>query len=145
MLAFTERLTPPTQLSQPLHTLALTAEERNRTRHRFKTPDGETVALSLPRGTVLHDGDILRSPTGELLHIIAQPETLLTVTARNPLDLLRAAYHLGNRHVPLEITSTYLRLCSDSVLRAMLEQMGLDVREEVVPFYPEVGAYRHSH
>lgn len=145
MLAFTERLAPQTQVPQSPRLLVLTAEERTRTRHRFETADGERIALCLPRGTVLCDGDILRSPTGELLHIIARPEPVLTVAARNPLELLRAAYHLGNRHVPLEITSTYLRCSPDPVLKTMLEQLGLEVCEEIVPFYPEFGAYRHSH
>jgi urease accessory protein len=145
MLAFTERLTPQTEIPPHSRPLILTAEERTRTRHRFDVPDGETISICLPRGTVLREGDILRSPAGELLHIIARPEPVLTVTASNSLALLRAAYHLGNRHIRLEITSTHLRLSPDSVLKAMLEQLGLEVCEEVVPFYPEVGAYRHSH
>ncbi|MDY7011991.1 MAG: urease accessory protein UreE [Cyanobacteriota bacterium] len=145
MLVFTERLTAQSQISRTPRLLPLTAEERTRTRHRFTIPNGETIAICLPRGTVLQDGDILRSPAGELLKISARPEPVLTVAARNPLDLLRAAYHLGNRHVRLEVASTYLRLSPDSVLRAMLEQLSLDVCEEVAPFYPEVGAYRHSH
>lgn len=59
--------------------------------------------------------------------------------------LLRAAYHLGNRHVPLEIGATYLRLSPDPVLRTMLEQLGMNVLEAVLPFQPELGAYGHSY
>ncbi|MBO3459611.1 urease accessory protein UreE [Aetokthonos hydrillicola Thurmond2011] len=127
-------------------TLALTAEERTRSRHRFETETGQAVFLRLPRGTVLRDGDILEDETNSsLIRITAKPEPVLTVTAQTTLDLLRAAYHLGNRHVPVEITLTYLRIATDSVLRTMLEQLGLEVKEEILPFQPETGAYGHSH
>ena len=94
---------------------------------------------------MLHHGDWLQSDTGELLLIQAQPEPVLIVHAQTPVDLLRAAYHLGNRHVPLEVTSTYLRLSPDPVLEEMLNQMGLDVSTEMCPFQPEAGAYGHHH
>ncbi|MBZ8179969.1 urease accessory protein UreE [Oscillatoria salina] len=126
-------------------TLFLNAEERTRSRYRFQTEDGQVFWLRLPRGTVFQDGDQLISLTGEVVQILAKPEPVLTITAKSPLDLLRAAYHLGNRHVPLEITSTYLRFSPDSVLEAMLLQLGLEVKKEVVPFHPEIGAYSHSH
>jgi urease accessory protein len=73
------------------------------------------------------------------------PEPVITVKANTELELIRAAYHLGNRHVPLEITSTYLRLSPDSVLESMLVKMGLEILEEIAPFYPEKGAYGHDH
>jgi urease accessory protein len=76
---------------------------------------------------------------------VAKPEPVLTATAQNPLDLLRAAYHLGNRHIPLEIAATHLRLSPDPVLKSMLEHLGMEVREEISPFYPEMGAYGHHH
>jgi urease accessory protein len=144
MLICTKRLSPP--LDVPVHlTLSLTAEERTRSRYRLEPPDQMAIALRLPRGTVLADGDFLAAESGEIVQILAKPEPVLTVTAHNSLDLLRAAYHLGNRHVPLEIAPTYLRLSPDSVLRAMLERLDLQVREEVVAFHPETGAYQHSH
>lgn len=144
MLTFTQRLNlAETTVS---FTLSLTAEERTRSRHRFETPDGKELFLRLPRGTVLQEGDLLQSEDGEtIIQIAAKPEPVLTVTAQTPVDLLRASYHLGNRHVPLEVTPGYLRLSPDSVLQAMLEQLGVEVREEVVPFQPETGAYGHSH
>lgn len=126
-------------------TLALTASDRTRSRHRFETPDGQVVDWRLPRGTVLRDGDLLQGEMGDrLVRITAKPEPVLNVTSQKPLDLLRAAYHLGNRHVPLEITPSYLRLESDPVLKAMLAQMGLEVTEAVLPFQPETGAYGHG-
>jgi urease accessory protein len=152
MLTFSQRLSQiidrasDAQLIIPLFTLSLSAEERTRSRHRFQTPDGQVLFLRLPRGTVLQDGDLLRAETGEIIKIAAKPEPVLTVTAQNPLDLLRAAYHLGNRHVPLEIAPTYLRLSPDPVLKGMLEQMGVTAIEENAPFQPEIGAYHgHSH
>ena len=126
--------------------LALTAEERTKSRYRFETEDGQTVFLRLPRGTMLRDKDILRSDDGTLVRVRAKPEPVMTIAAETPLLLLRAAYHLGNRHVPLEITTTYLRLSPDPVLRTMLEQMGMVVEEAILPFQPEVGAYgNHLH
>jgi urease accessory protein len=104
------------------------------------------VCLRLPRGTVLQDGDILQDETNSIsIKIIAKPEPVLTVTAQNHLDLIKAAYHLGNRHVQLEITPNYLRLSPDSVLHQMLEKLGLQVTEDILPFQPETGAYGQHH
>lgn len=140
----TQRLTQPIQDATPL-TLPLTAEERTRSRHWFETAEGQPVYLHLPRGTVLQDGDWLRSDDGVAVRVVAKPEPVLTVIAESPLALVQAAYHLGNRHVPLEITSTHLRLAPDSVLQHLLEHRGLRVIEEIQPFQPEPGAYGHSH
>lgn len=126
-------------------TLPLTAEERSRSRYRFEKPNHPVIVLKLPRGTVLVDGDYLQAQTGEIVQIAAESEPVITVTADSSLDLLRAAYHLGNRHIPLEITPDYLRLSPDSVLQTMLEKMSLHIQAEITPFHPEVGAYHHSH
>jgi urease accessory protein len=145
MLTFTQRKTPH---PDPIVTLSLslTAEERTRSRYKFILADGKEVFLRLARGTVLHDGDILTNENESIyMRIIAKPEPVLTVLAEIPL-LLRAAYHLGNRHVAVEITPTYLRLSPDPVLQAMLTQLGLEIQAEFVPFQPELGAYgNHSH
>lgn len=145
MLNFVDRL--PADLHQATDfSLTLTAEERTRSRHYFDTNEGQGIYLRLPRGTVLQHGDILRSADGQMLvRILAKPEPVLTVTAQTWLNLLRAAYHLGNRHVSLEVTETYLRLSPDPVLQAMLQQMGLQIIEETVPFQPEAGAYGQGH
>ncbi|MFW6359207.1 MAG: urease accessory protein UreE [Chroococcales cyanobacterium] len=144
MLAFTQRLPQSTNVPVSF-TLSLSAEERTRSRYRFDSPTGKALFLRLPRGTILQHGDLLQSEQGEILQILAKPEPVLTVTAKTPFELLRAAYHLGNRHVPLEITPDYLRLSPDSVLKRMLEQLGVTVTEEIAPFFPEIGAYGHSH
>ena len=124
--------------------LSLSAQDRQRSRHRFNTDSGEVVFLRLPRGTILEDGDRLLDETQQQqVEIRAKPEPVLTVTATKPLHLLRAAYHLGNRHVPLEVTAEYLRLSPDPVLADMLQQLGLTVRLQTLPFQPETGAYHH--
>jgi urease accessory protein len=129
----------------PCLVLHLTAEERSRSRHCHKTTDDQAVLLHLPRGTVLHNGDLLEAETGQVVRVVAKPEPVLTVRAETQLELLRAAYHLGNRHVPLEVAPDYLRLSPDSVLQALLEHRGLLVTEEMQPFQPEAGAYGHHH
>ncbi|WP_413159955.1 urease accessory protein UreE [Capilliphycus salinus ALCB114379] len=126
--------------------IPLTAEQRYRSRQTIELSSGQKLYLRLPRGTVLEDGDLLQSETQEhIAKIVAQPESVITVKANSELELIRAAYHLGNRHVPLEITSTYLRLSPDSVLESMLVKLGLEMIEEIAPFYPEKGAYGHHH
>ncbi|MBF1987799.1 urease accessory protein UreE [Fischerella thermalis] len=147
MLTFTQKK-PPNPNVAVVSTLSLTAEERTRSRHRLQMEDGQVVFLRLPRGTVLQDGDILvDETTGSLVRITAKPEPVLTVVAKTTIDLLKAAYHLGNRHVPVEITSAYLRLSPDPVLQVMLQQLGVEIKEEISPFQPEAGAYgqHHSH
>ncbi len=145
MLTLTQR-NPSNPDAVVSFTLALTALERTRSRHRFETADGQAIYLRLPRGTMLRDGDLLGCETdSSLVRVSAKPELVLNVTAPTPLELLRAAYHLGNRHVPVEITATYLRLSPDPVLRTMLEHLGMEVQEAVLPFQPELGAYGHQY
>ena len=141
MITLTQRL-PADPSANAAHTLALTAEERTRSRIRFKTESHVTVQLVLVRGTVLRDGDLLRADDGTtLVRVRAKPEPVLTARAPDDWTLLRAAYHLGNRHVPVEVGRGYLRLSPDSVLADMLRQLGLDLIEEITPFNPEAGAY----
>lgn len=127
------------------YTLALTAEERQRSRLRIERPNGPVIFLRLPRGTQLRNGDFLQAEDGTTVKVVAQPELVMTVTAGSPLELLRAAYHLGNRHVPLEIQPNYLRLLPDPVLRELLAHQAVQVIDEIQPFYPELGGYQHSH
>jgi urease accessory protein len=141
---FNQRLATPPDIAAHF-ILALTAEERTRSRLHATTEEGHPIYLQLPRGLTLKDGDWLQAETGELAQIHAKPEPVVTVTAQFPLSLLQAAYHLGNRHVPLEITSSYLRFSPDPVLQDLLAHRGLQVIEEVAPFQPEVGAYAGQH
>jgi urease accessory protein len=146
MLTLSHRLSSDSS-AHTTDTLSLTAEERTRSRLRFETDARAAVQLLLPRGTVLRDGDLLRADDGTtLVRVRAKPEPVITARASNVQTLLRAAYHLGNRHVPVEVGKEYLRLSPDAVLADMLKQLGLTIVEEVVPFQPEAGAYGgHSH
>lgn len=121
--------------------LPLTADQRTRSRYRHDLGADLAVLLRLPRGTILAHGDLLGAPTGEWVRVVAQPEPTLWVTAPSAIALVTAAYHLGNRHVPLEIQADGLRLAPDPVLAAMVRGLGLTVREEVAPFQPVGGAY----
>ncbi len=143
MLTLTQ-VKPPNKTILVNLTLALTAEERTRRRHRFTTVEGQAVYLNLPRGTVLQDGDLLQDERETtLVRVSAKSEQVLTVTTANSLELLKAAYHLGNRHVPIEISTHYLRLAPDPVLQKMLERLNLRVNSDLQPFFPEKGAYTH--
>jgi urease accessory protein len=122
----------------PQYILALTAEERTRSRLQVKSDEGRMVNLRLPRGILLRDGDWLQSEQGEVAQVRAKPEPVLTVTTMFPLALLQTAYYLGHRHIPLEITAGCLRLSPDPVLHQLLRQRGLQVLEEVAPFQPEI-------
>jgi urease accessory protein len=143
-LTLTQKIAPRPELAIAC-TLPLTAEERQRSRLRLETPEGQVIFLRLPRGTQLQDGDLLQAEDSTIVQILAQPEPVMTVTAQSSLALLRAAYHLGNRHVPLEIQPTYLRLAPDPVLRHLLEHQGIQVRDEIQPFQPEAGGYHPDH
>ena len=127
--------------------IPLAAEERERARHRLLIPGGEPIQLQLPRGTVLQPGDVLLTASGEpVVRVLAQDEAVYTIRADHPLSLLRAAYHLGNRHIAMEITQEYLRIKPDHVLLHLLEGLsGLQVMSEMTPFLPDAGAYRHHH
>lgn len=131
----------------PDDTLKLTAAERRQVRHLYTSESGQTVKLDLPRSTLLKPGSHLTTPDRTYwIQVLPQAEPLYDVTARDPLDLLRAAYHLGNRHVPLEISTQGLKLERDPVLKHLLvEHLGLKVEEQISAFLPDPGAYHHHH
>jgi len=129
----------------PAATLTLSFDDRRKSRWRVRLDGGEEVALLLPRGTVLRDGDRLRTDGDEVVEVRAAPEALSTVTVSDPLALARAAYHLGNRHIPVQIEAGTLRYQHDHVLDDMVRALGLPVHSERGPFQPEGGAYGHGH
>lgn len=94
---------------------------------------------------MLHDGDHLKAENGEIIVVKAAKETVSTLYCEDPLLLARAAYHLGNRHVPLQIMQGVLRYQHDHVLDEMLHGLGLHVDVESAPFEPEQGAYGGGH
>jgi len=132
-------------------TLTLPWDRRGVTRQRVRLDDGRDAGLFLPRGEILRGGDRVASVDGVVVAIVAAREPVLRVTAATPRDLARAAYHLGNRHIAVEVVAggTALQLERDHVLRAMLEGLGVVVEEVEAPFEPEAGAYGghggHSH
>lgn len=121
--------------------LLLPFEVRCKCRFRSRLESGEEVGLFLERGSVLRAGDRLLANDGRVVLIQAAPETVMEVRSADALLLARAAYHLGNRHVAVELQPGLLRFGRDRVLGEMLRGLGLDVTECEAPFDPESGAY----
>lgn len=130
---------------------SLTLDWDTRSKSRFDAHDsaGRHIAVFLPRGTVLRGGDVLVAEDGSLIRVDAAPQPVLQVSAcaehGTPTDLLRAAYHLGNRHVQLEVQADRLQFEPDPVLADMLRRMHLIVTEAQAAFEPEAGAYGEIH
>jgi urease accessory protein len=125
-------------------TLELDWDTRQKSRFDGVDSNERRVAAFLPRGTVARGGDVLVAEDGSLIVVRAKVQPVLVVSAGSlslPHDLLRAAYHLGNRHVPLEVVPDRLQLEPDHVLAAMLRRIGLNVDEAIAAFEPEAGAY----
>ncbi|MAR90843.1 MAG: urease accessory protein UreE [Pseudomonadota bacterium] len=125
--------------------VCLPFDERKKSRLRTTAETGEPLGLMLPRGHILRDGTRLLDETGRVILVQAASETVSTVTSADPHQVLRAAYHLGNRHVPLQIGAGWLRYQHDHVLDAMVAGLGLTVTVEQAPFEPEDGAYAGGH
>jgi urease accessory protein len=125
--------------------LELPFELRQKSRLRTRLLSGEEIFLFLERGSILRDGDCLLGDDGRVIRVKAAPEAVITVRCGSAQALARAAYHLGNRHIPLEVGNGWLRLAEDHVFRDMLIGLGAEVVSETVPFEPEAGAYSHSH
>ena len=126
--------------------LVLPFQLRNKSRLRTTLDNGEEVGLILERGSVLRGGDLLLADDGRVVEVVSEPEAVSTVSATDPLALCRASYHLGNRHVALEIGNGWVRYRHDHVLDEMVRGLGLCVIVETAPFEPEAGAYGgHSH
>jgi urease accessory protein len=127
-------------------TMALDWDTRQKSRFEATDSLGRSVGVFLPRGGVVRGGDVLVAEDGSLIAVQATAQPILVVRAATTsrdaaLDLLRAAYHLGNRHVPLEVRPDRLVLEPDHVLAELLVRMGLRVEPSSAPFEPEAGAY----
>jgi urease accessory protein len=132
----------------PDDTLTLTHDERQKSRQRAMTDTGIDAGIFLPRRTTLKPGDTLRAEDGRIVVIRARPEPVSVATTVDPWLLARAAYHLGNRHVALEVRPGELRYLQDHVLDEMVLRLGLKLRHEETGFEPEPGAYHgasHAH
>ncbi len=121
--------------------VTLPLELRIRSRVKVTLDDGREAGLFLPRGSVLRDGDLVSSLDGIIVEVRAAPETVSTVCSTDPHLLARTCYHLGNRHVALQIEPGFVRYQHDHVLDDMVRGLGLHVVVEQAPFEPEPGAY----
>ncbi len=126
-------------------TIELDWDLRQKSRLEATDSAGRSIGVFLPRGTVLRGGDVLVAEDGSLVQVWAAPQQVLRITHCSkhgtPFDLIRAAYHLGNRHVPIELKPDFLQIEPDHVLADMLRAMHLIVNAVEAPFEPENGAY----
>jgi len=127
--------------------LSLPFELRQKSRLRTKLASGEEAGLFLEHGSILRGGDCLRANDGRIVLVVAADEELMEAKCATPFELVRAAYHLGNRHVPVQIGEGWLRFQADDVLAQMLRGLKATVSKVSAPFEPEAGAYAggHSH
>jgi urease accessory protein len=118
--------------------VSLAFEYRQRSRQRARLDSGEEIGMVMPRGEVLRGGDRLLASDGRVFEVVSAPERLLHIEAPS---LARIAWHLGNRHVPVQLGDEFLRIAEDRVLDAMLRGLGASVTRVEAPFEPEGGAY----
>jgi urease accessory protein len=132
-------------LIQRASTLTLDWDTRQKSRFDATDSQGRTLGVFLPRGAVVRGGDVLVAEDGSLVRVEAAPQAVLRITActehGSPFDLTRAAYHLGNRHVPIELQPDHLKIEPDHVLADMLRAMHMTVVAVSESFEPENGAY----
>ncbi|MCY4044992.1 MAG: urease accessory protein UreE [Cellvibrionales bacterium] len=122
----------------------LPIEMRIKSRAKITLDNGQNAGFILPRGGLIRGGDVLASDDGDKVLVLAASEMVSTIEAKDSFSLMRAAYHLGNRHVPLELSAYYVRYAHDNVLDEMIRGMGLDVTVDFHPFEPEAGAYQQT-
>jgi urease accessory protein len=120
-------------------------EARCKSRLLLKLDNGEMVALVVERGRLLRNGERVRIEDGREVEIIAADESLLEGVSQDPLLIAKAAYHLGNRHVAVQLLPDRVRFLADHVLSDMVKGLGLEVGAVTAPFDPEGGAYGHGH
>lgn len=142
MIVLNRRLTG---VHQPRLKLILPFHLRQKNRLRITLPNGEEVAVLLPKGGLLRHGDLLVGEQGIIAEVCAADEEVSTVHVRSIKDFGRVCYHLGNRHVALQIGDMWLRYLRDYVLDNMVHGLGLEVVNETKAFEPESGAYSHAH
>jgi urease accessory protein len=133
---------------EPKGRLELPFDARQKSRLRTHLASGEEAALVLPRGEVLRGGDLVVTSDGRVIEVVAAAEKVLHVECASATELARCAYHLGNRHVPVEVGLGFLRLAEDHVIEKMLAGLGANLTHVTAPFEPEAGAYaggRHHH
>ena len=145
MKIYTQRLENIAQ-DIKFESVELTFDTRQKSRFRATLNNGHDIGADLPRTGILRCGSFIGTTQGDILRIDAKAEKLMKVFTENSFDLLKAAYHLGNRHVPLMLTPMALYFEPDHVLAEMILGLGLEVIEVEHPFEPESGAYaQHQH
>lgn len=122
-------------------TVVLDFDDRHRRRIAMKGIRGLEFVLDLPEAIMLRSGDALALEDGRLVEVLSAPEPLLEISARDQKHLVRVAWHLGNRHLPTQITGAKLRIRHDHVIADMVRGLGAEAREIEAPFDPEGGAY----
>jgi urease accessory protein len=125
-------------------TVLLTHDERRAPRGTVTGLRGTAIELALPAGTRLNHDDVVMLDDGSAVEIVARPEPLLEVRADDPAVLARAAWLLGDHHIPVEIHARYLRVSRTESVSALLRTLDVTVREMDAPFEPEGGAYEHA-
>jgi urease accessory protein len=123
--------------------VVLDANERFRRRMVLTGEGGTRFILDLPRASALHDGDGLILDDGSIIGVVGCPEQLVEIAGKDAVTLARLAWHLGNRHVEVEILGSRLRIRRDHVLEGMLMELGAQIASIEAPFEPERGACDH--
>jgi urease accessory protein len=149
LIKITDKILDPTGEEIIKDSICLPFDERKRGRFKTQTVTGQEVGIMIDRGEVMRGGTLMRCDAGEVYKIIAADEVVTTATTDDSTLFARGCYHLGNRHVALQVGDGWLRYQNDYVLDDMLIQLGLKVIHEPAPFEPENGAYGdhggHSH
>ena len=133
------------QISDALDCISLDHEHRHRRRLLLATAQGHAILLDLAQTTRLREDDGLLLDDGAIIRVLARPEELLAITAQDAHTLLRLAWHLGNRHLPVQILPNELRIAADHVIADMVRGLGGTAREISATFDPEAGAYAGGH
>ena len=123
-------------------TVTLTLDQRVKSRLRTHLDSGEEIGIFMQRGSILEHGDLITTESGFVARVIAAPEQISSIYTEDSLLLSRVCYHLGNRHVELQITQKSVHYRHDHVLDEMIRSFGLIVVPELLPFKPEKGAYK---
>ena len=132
-------------------TVSIDFDRRHRRRHVLTSVGGLELLLDLPQAVRLRDGDGLALPDGRVIRVVAEAEKLLEIHAHGPAELVRIAWHLGNRHLPVQLLGDRIRIRADHVIEEMVHGLGGHAHAIDAPFDPEAGAYAggashdHSH
>ena len=125
----------------PADTVLIDFDRRHRRRIQLTTQSGADLLLDLPQAVRLRGGDALQCEDGRIVRVEARPEPLLDIHAHGPADLVRIAWHLGNRHLPVQLLGDHIRIRADHVIADMVRGLGGHVHALEAPFDPEAGAY----